>query len=207
MKQFSGNYPNVNWNTYTQRVLKKVHPHSGISGNSKDQLNDFLNVVGSKITESAIHFLNSSGKQTLSSRDIQAGVRFVIPGELAKHAVTEATKSHTKYYSFKKSRAERAGLIFSPARAENLIRSIWKGRVGGGSGLYLAAVLEYLASEILELSGNCAIDQKVMRITPRCLFLATATDGELTKLLKNINFKFTGGVMPAIHAAFVPGRT
>lgn len=36
-------------------------------------------------------------KSTISSREIQTSVRLILPGELAKHAVSEGTKAVTKY--------------------------------------------------------------------------------------------------------------
>jgi histone H2B len=38
-------------------------------------------------------------KSTISSREIQTSVRLILPGELAKHAVSEGTKAVTKYSS------------------------------------------------------------------------------------------------------------
>ena len=36
-------------------------------------------------------------KPTITSREIQTAVRLVLPGELAKHAVSEGTKAVTKF--------------------------------------------------------------------------------------------------------------
>lgn len=59
-------------------------------------------------------------------------------------------------------------------------------RVGVGAGIYLAAVLEYLTAEVIELAGNCSKDNNKKRIIPRHILLAVKNDEELNKLFKNV---------------------
>nr|XP_011416641.2 histone H2A [Crassostrea gigas] len=99
-----------------------------------------------------------------------------------------------------KSRSSRAGLQFPVGRIHRLLRKgNYAERVGAGAPVYLAAVLEYLAAEVLELAGNAARDNKKTE-SPRHLQLAIRNDEELNKLLSGVTIA-QGGVLPNIQAA------
>lgn len=99
----------------------------------------------------------------------------------------------------KTSRSVRAGVIFPVGRMLRYIKhNLPKYRIGVGAPVYLAAVLEYLTAEILELAGNAARDNKKGRVTPRHILLAIANDEELNQLLKGVTIA-AGGVLPNIH--------
>ena len=79
-------------------------------------------------------------------------------------------------------------------------------RVGAGAPVYMAAVMEYLAAEILELACNAARDNKKTRIIPRHLQLAVRNDEELNKLLAGVTIA-QGGVLPNIQAVLLPKKS
>ena len=82
-------------------MLKQVHPDTGISKRAMSIMNSFINDLFERIAGESGRLVRYSKKATLSSREIQTAVRLVLPGELAKHAVSEGTKAVTKYTSSK----------------------------------------------------------------------------------------------------------
>uniref|UniRef100_A0AC35GS38 Histone H2B n=1 Tax=Panagrolaimus sp. PS1159 TaxID=55785 RepID=A0AC35GS38_9BILA len=84
---------------YIYRVLKQVHPDTGISSKAMSIMNSFVNDVFERIASEAARLAQYNKRSTISSREIQTSVRLILPGELAKHAVSEGTKAVTKYTS------------------------------------------------------------------------------------------------------------
>jgi histone H2A len=102
------------------------------------------------------------------------------------------------------SRSSKAGLQFPVGRISRYLKKgRYAARVGSGAPVYMAAVLEYLTAEILELAGNAARDNKKSRIIPRHIQLAVRNDEELNKLLGGVTIA-SGGVLPNIHTVLLP---
>ncbi|PCH35084.1 histone-fold-containing protein [Wolfiporia cocos MD-104 SS10] len=87
------------YSSYIYKVLKQVHPDTGISNKAMAILNSFVNDIFERIATEASKLASYSKKSTISSREIQTAVRLILPGELAKHAISEGTKSVTKFSS------------------------------------------------------------------------------------------------------------
>ncbi|XP_006024233.1 histone H2A-IV-like [Alligator sinensis] len=104
-----------------------------------------------------------------------------------------------------KSRSSRAGLQFPVCRVTPKGNYVERVGAGAGAPVYLAAVLEYLTAEILELAGSAARDNKKTRIIPRHLQLAIRNDEELNKLLGKVTIA-QGGVLPNIQAVLLPKK-
>ncbi|CAM0912985.1 unnamed protein product [Alopecurus aequalis] len=104
------------------------------------------------------------------------------------------------------TRSVKAGLQFPVGRIGRFLKKgRYAQRVGSGAPVYLAAVLEYLAAEVLELAGNAAKDNKKSRIVPRHLLLAIRNDQELGKLLAGVTIAH-GGVLPNIQSVLLPKK-
>ena len=117
------------------------------------------------------------------------------------------TKTKTKTRAKAKFRTVRAGLQFPVGRIHRYLRKgNFAKRVGSGAPVYLAAVLEYLTAEILELAGNAARDNKKKRIIPRHLQLAIRNDEELNVLLAGVTIA-QGGVLPNIQSVLLPKKS
>ena len=86
---------------YIYKVLKQVHPDTGVSSKAMSIMNSFVNDLFERIANEASRLTKYNKKSTISSREIQTAVRLLLPGELAKHAVSEGTKAVTKYTSSK----------------------------------------------------------------------------------------------------------
>ena len=84
---------------YIYKVLKQVHPDTGISSKAMSILNSFINDIFEKIATETATLARYNKKPTVTSREIQTAVRLILPGELAKHAVSEGTKAVTKFTS------------------------------------------------------------------------------------------------------------
>lgn len=191
----------IQFDIYIRKVGKQVHPDMLLSSNFLNQTNRIIVRLGEKIAEKAFQLTEKEDRKTIGSREIQSAVRLIIPGELTKHAVSEGTKAVTKYGSAdrgnkrkRKSNSQKAGLQFSVSRCKQFLKKYNK-KIGSTAPVYLAAVLEYITAELLELSGNVARSHPNRRSTMkiRDLYLAIENDHELNDMMHRLNMGITGG--------------
>ncbi|XP_018426115.1 PREDICTED: histone H2B 1.1-like [Nanorana parkeri] len=86
---------------YVYKVLKQVHPDTGISSKAMGIMNSFVNDISECFAGESTRLAHYNKRSTITSREIQTAIRLLLPGELAKHAVSEGTKAVTKYTSAK----------------------------------------------------------------------------------------------------------
>jgi len=145
----------------------------------------------------------------MDTEALEAAVWLVLPGELGKHAVSEGNKALTKYRSSSDSPlaplTTRSSLVFEPCLVGLIVNRCWNITLSTEASVYLAATLEYLAAEILELSGNACRDLREPSISPRHVMFAVYGDEELDGMfgmLANGAVK-DGGTIPHIHKALI----
>ena len=112
-----------------------------------------------------------------------------------------------KVVQTKKSKSVKCGVQFPVGRIQRYLKhGHYADRISSGAAVYLAAVLEYLTAEILELAGDAAHENKKQRIGPRHIQLAVRNDEELNKLFAGVTIA-EGGVLPNIQAQLLPKKT
>lgn len=218
--------PSYDFESFISKICKQIHPDIRMSTDVKIQMNYFVNYLGKIISQYALflasyefHQTGEKNKvRTISSKDIITAVKIIFPTNLADRSVEEMVKFITTFTeninieknnnekTVAKSRSSRAGLFYPVHKVENIIRNNGAQRVSGTAGVCLTAALEYISTEILELSGNSAIDNK-RTIRARDLMQAIKFDNDLDKLFKDINMEIMGGgVIVNIHESLIPKK-
>jgi histone H2B len=177
-----------NYEIYIRRALKTVHPDCRISNDAVLLIQCIVHHLMSKISHQAATLAQTNDAKTVTSRDVQAAVRLVIGGELAKHAVSQSTKAVTNFTSQNKTKP-----LFSTARTEKLMRrTIGVLRIGETAPVYVAAVAEYIACELLELAGMKCLDKNMKTIMTSHIKQAVVEDEEVHTLMRNLRLVLPG---------------
>ena len=89
------------YSVYVYKVLRQVHPDTGISSKAMGIMNSCVSDIFERISGEASRLAHYNKRSTITSREIQTTVSLLLPGELAKLAMSEGTKAVTKYTSSK----------------------------------------------------------------------------------------------------------
>ena len=206
---------------YIFRLLKTVHSDLHITKSAVEAMDSVIRVVADRIMDRALILTNGGSKKTVSDNEIETTVNMIFPQSLAKNAVnfakvavncfeySETTKREEKEKEKEKenkkreaqTRESRCGLIFSVSASEKYARRF--GQVGfhvsANTPIYLASVLEFLARQLLLLSGAITQNNNKITITVRHLFLAVSNNLELATFVGNLGIVFlNSGVEPQL---------
>lgn len=95
--------------------------------------------------------------------------------------------------------SERSGLQFSVARVHRDLKDgFYSQRVGIAACVYMAAVMEYLSAEVLEVAGKVTLRSKRARITPVHILSSVQLDTDLTQLFQSVTIR-EAGVIPKLQ--------
>lgn len=190
---------------FISKVIKQVSEKCNITSNAKQQLNSFLCILAKKISSFAFELTIFSKKKTISHKEVSSSIKMILGDGVLKNSILEGEKAINKFKESQKnngSRKTKAGIIFSPSICEKFLRNFgnFNIMVTVFAPVYLAAVLEYLTYEILDLASNYVQIDKRIRITIRDIEVSVRNDFELDKLFNTLNISFLGGgVLPYIH--------
>lgn len=214
-KDYSG------FQSYILKVLKGEFPDSSISSIALNQLSDLTHILINEIGIRATAICRRLKTITFTSRTIQFATKSILTGELQKRAVDEGIKRTVIYNATvseqdaakpkgtkKKSSTlqNKAQLTISPSRVMSVLRG-FRYRLSVTSGVYCAAVIEYLLVEILELARDYARDNNKTKITSKHIQTIIKKDPELNFLSKTLKIEFSkGGVVPFIHPELIPTK-
>lgn len=188
---------NTSFTIYITRLLKEVNPKLSLSNDSKNYLQNILISFLDHFMIYISTMMDHNRVKTLSTRDIQSSVRLFFVGELAKHAISVGIKAVTRFTAYlpKKSqkskkitKAKKSGIIFPPSRVRSIIEKELVDykinfRISSTAPIYLAAVMEYLTDEILQVSGYECINSKREKITVEDIKKGVEKDDELRRTL------------------------
>lgn len=209
-----------NYNHSIRKVLKQVHPGSGINSEALNVLNMIVNDLLRDLTKTAQALMKpvnykSPGKnvketKTLSVDALKVSLRLILTSELQKHALSEGLKAERKYKDYEKekqkkktkedkktdpvSSSDKANLQLSVSKTRNAIRGMLlkSQSLEEVAPVFATAVLEYIVAEIIELSGNVCKDMKAKRISVVHIKLAIFNDPELDTLMSRLKISIPG---------------
>ena len=105
-----------------------------------------------------------------------------------------------------RSNSEKAGTIFPVGRINKMIKEgRYSEKVGSSAGIFMTAVLEYLAADILATAGDICAEQGKTAITPQHLNMVLKEDTELSTLIA-LASTTNGGVIQNINDFLLPSN-
>ena len=195
------------YEAYIAKLLKKLKPSSGITSNSKQQLNSVLCSISKILAKKILSLTHMLGKKTISCKEVCAVVEITFGDSFAKH-ISKRGKDHLQMFNDEVfrikgvSRQDRAGIIFPLSIAERFLRNFGYTKImlTNSASLFLAFTLEIICEMILKNACKNTEENKRVRITIRDLELSIRSIKELDTFFCKHNIQLLGGgVVPYIH--------
>ncbi len=191
---------------HIRKILREICPLRDITQKAKEQLNEVMIVTCKIITNKALFIVKSNGKKTLSENDLQSAIKLVFVGQLSQKSVEEGRKCLKNYSesvndknSKGKSRNEKADILVPPSLLEKFLK-IQGLYVSSSAPIFLAGVIEYFVSQILELANNSSIQKNNVRLTVYDIENGIKLDRELNSFFVSNNIYLQGsGIVSYIH--------
>ena len=191
---------------HIRKILKEICPTRDITQKAKDELNEIMILTCKIIANKSLFIIKSNNKKTITESEIEASIKLVFLGQLCQKSVEEGRKC-LKNYSENvndktlkgKSRNEKADILVPPSLLDKFLKS--QGiHVSGNAPIFLAGVIEYFVSQILELANNTSINKNNVRITVYDIENGIRLDKELNSFFTINNIYLHGsGIVPYIH--------
>ena len=194
---------------HIRKILKQVCTDRDITQQAKSQLNE-LAIITCKLIKSKItHILTFSKKKTITEAEIQSAVKLIFTGQLAQKSVDEGTKCLSNYLNRSKneelkgqSRQLKADILIPPNILDTFLRENVN-YISCNAPIFMAAVIEYFLSQILELANNVSSHKKGVRITVNDLEKGVKSDTELAVFFSTYNiYFFDSNIVPFVHPSF-----
>ena len=177
------------FNIGIKNVLKQVHPDFQLREISTKIINSMIFNLAERLIKMSISIAKYRNIKDITPDEFKTAATIIIPGAMLKHALSDANNrisSYTKNKNPKLSRERRALLLFSLSTTEHLLRDNNVKKIDVYTSICLTAMLEYIAAEILELSGNIVLKKKCIQIKPEHVMLAIRNDDELNDLFDGL---------------------
>jgi len=195
------------FNIYISKVLKKISENSGLTFQAKTKLNKFLNIISIEIGRRSISLTQFFNRKTLSCREIKSILTIIFAGKLLENSIKKGEKAINTFTASvqtnKSSRQNKADIIFPPSLLEKFLRNFNMSNImiGKTTSIFLAAVIEYLCSYILEH----ALPNLNKRVRLRVIDIdyALQNNHDLRILCDKLNIELLGGfIIPYISPKF-----
>jgi histone H3/H4 len=194
---------------HIRKILKEICPKRNITQVAKEVLSEIIIITSRKISDKSVFIMKSNSRKTITENDIESAIKLLFIGQLCQKSIEEGYKSLNNYLTCikeqtlkGKSRNEKADILLPPSLLEKFLKKM-DVHVSCNAPVFLAGVIEYFISQILELASNISLSSKNknnVRITIYDIENGIRIDKELNHFFVNNNIYIHGaGITPYIH--------